>query len=171
MDTSASDATVRLVWDGLLGADRVHRYYGYLSQHLEQKLSRLTLVATLSASAAFAAFLVKLPDPWDTRGPAILLLVTAILNVWVWTQEYPRAISDCMDMHRQLSRLLVEWEELWADVYGADDSQIRTRWKDLKQRTDRVTEDAASRVPLIQSLVDKSQNEAYSYRDPSYASA
>ena len=170
MDSSASDATVRLVWEGLLGTDRVHRYYGYLSHHLEQKHSRLTLLAALSSFAAFAGFLVKLPAPWDTRGPAILLLITAVLNAWVWTQKYPRGISDSIDLHRQLSRLLVEWEDLWADVYRADESQIRARWIDLKQRTNRVTEDAASRVPLIQSLADKSQNEAYSYRDPSYAS-
>lgn len=165
----ASERTVELVWNDLVGTDRVHRYYGYLTQRLEKTTAWLMVIASFCSGGAFFAFLSGLKDPWD-NAVAVLTLVTAGLNVWLATKNYSKMVSQSADMHRQLSRLLSEWEELWADVYSLDDTTIRQRWRELERRTSAVTEQAASQVPLVESLARKSQQEAYSYRTLRYAS-
>ena len=67
--------------------------------------------------------------------PAALALVAAAVNGWVATKNCARMVSHSTDMHRQLARLLGEWEELWADVYTADEKSVRDRWRDLQRRT------------------------------------
>ena len=160
--------TVELVWNGLLGADRLHRYYGYLTERLKKINAWLIVIASFSSGGAFVVFLSDLSPPWNNSVGA-LILITAGLNVWLATKNYSGMVSHSLDMHRQLARLLREWEELWADVYTSDNASVRARWRDLQQKTLAVTEKAASQVPRIESLVKKSQEEAYSYRSLRYA--
>ena len=160
--------TVELVWNDLLGADRLHRYYGYLAERLGKINAWLIVIASSCSGGAFVVFLSDLNPPWNNSVGA-LILITAGLNVWLATKNYSRMMSHSADMHRQLARLLRDWEELWADVYTSDDASVRARWRDLRQKTLAVTEKAASQVPRIESLVKKSQEEAYSYRSLRYA--
>ena len=166
----SSETTVELVWNDLVGTDRLHRYYGYLTERLEKTSAWLMVIASFCSGGAFFAFLSGLKDPWH-NSVAVLTLVTAGLNVWLATKNYSRMVSHSADIHRQLSRLLSDWEELWADVYVLDDETIRGRWRELQRRTSAVTEQAASQVPLVESLAAKSQQEAYSYRTLRYASS
>ena len=164
----ASRETVELVWNELVGADRLHRYYGYLTLHLEKTSAWLLLMAVVCSGGAFFAIVSGLEHPWD-KSVAVLTLAAAGLNVWLATKNYARMVAHSSDMHRQLSRLLLEWEELWADVYVSDDETVRSRWRELQRRTSAVTAQAASQVPLVESLAEKSQQEAYSYRALRYA--
>ena len=166
----ASDQTVELVWNDLLGADRLHRYYGYLTQRLERINSMAMVIASFCAAGAFFVFLSGLGPPWSNL-IGFLTLITAALNVWLATRNYSRMVVRSADMQRQLARLLGEWEELWADVYVRDDGTIRERWRQLQRRTTAVTEQASSQVPLVVSLALKSEKEAYSYRSLRYASS
>ena len=100
--------TIELVWNDMVGADRLHRYYGYLTQRLEKTAAWLLLMASLCSGGACIAFLSGLGHPWD-KSVAVLTLVTAGLNIWLATRNYLRMAMCSADMHRQLSRLLPEW--------------------------------------------------------------
>ena len=166
----ASDQTVELVWNDLLGADRLHRYYGYLTQRLERINSMAMVTASFCSGGAFFVFLSGMGPPWSNL-IGFLMLVTVALNVWLAARNRSRMVAYSADMQRQLARLLGEWEELWADVYVRDDGTVRERWRELQRRTTAVTERASSRVPLVKSLAIKSEREAYSYRSLRYASS
>jgi hypothetical protein len=49
--------SVRQAWDGLLEADRLHRYYGYLAHKLEATNLRLSLATSILTSGAFLALM------------------------------------------------------------------------------------------------------------------
>ena len=56
-----TDDTVRMIWEGVLGADRMCRYYGYLADRLN-RLSDLLAIGTVSFSAgAVLTVLNQLP--------------------------------------------------------------------------------------------------------------
>jgi hypothetical protein len=44
--------TTRQVWDGMLDAERLSRYYGYLAQKLEKIDRRLAISAAIASSAS-----------------------------------------------------------------------------------------------------------------------
>lgn len=152
--------TVRLVWEGMVGTDRMHRYYGYVLQKLERRNMILRFLAALLSSIALVGFFVA--NEWQYLLP-VCSFVAAAVNLWLAERNYVNAAAHSLDIQRQLHRLMVEWKQLWADIDSQPESDIQTRWKSLADRTARVTEEASSKVPLIQSLAKRSQEEAYTY--------
>ncbi len=160
-----TEATVKLVWDGLVCTDRMSRYYGYLVHRLKTRIVWLNTIAAFSAFGAVWALLQDAP-----RGVTGGLAATvAFLNLWIAFREYHGGASRSVDLHRQLSRLLAEWEELWADVYKKDDDEIRARWRVLKEKQESIVERAPSDIPYNRSLVEKSECEVYAYRAEAHA--
>ena len=160
--------TVKLVWDGLLAAERLHRYYGYLTERLEQINSILLVLASAFSSGAAAVWLNSAQDS-DSWVLPTLIGLTALLNVALVVFNQSKAVYRCMTIHSQLARTLPEWENLWADVYSEEGDTIRDRWYDLQQKMSMITEGASSQFPLVSELADRSQREAYSYRQRKHA--
>ena len=152
--------TVRLVWEGMVGTDRMHRYYGYVLQSLERRNMILRFSAALLSFVALVSFFVA--NEWQYLLP-VCSFVAAAVNLWLAERNYVNAAAHSLDIQRQLHRLMVEWKQLWADIDSQPESDIQTRWKGLADKTARVTEEASSKVPLIQSLARRSEEEAYAY--------
>ena len=151
---------VKLVWEGMVGTDRMVRYYGYVLQNFERRNMVLRLLAAMFSSGALIAFFAS--NEWQYLLPACSF-VAAALNLWPAERNYVTAAAHSLDIQRQLHRLMVEWKELWADIDSQPESELQTRWRSLADRTARVTEEASSKVPLIESLARRSQEEAYTY--------
>ena len=54
-------SNTQLVWDGLLEADRLHRYYGYLADKFEKREKRLSWICAVSSSTAAASMVADYP--------------------------------------------------------------------------------------------------------------
>lgn len=160
--------TVKLVWDGLLSADRLYRYYGYLTELLEKVNTALLVLAAVLSSGATAVWLHSAQGSDNWMLPALIALA-AVLNVFLVVFNQSKAVYRCMTMHSQLGRLLPEWEGLWADVYVEDEKEVRIRWYDLNQKMSMITESAPSQFLLVESISDRSAKEAYSYRQNKHA--
>lgn len=152
--------TLRLVWEGMVGTDRMHRYYGYVLQRLQRRNMILRFSAALLSFVALVSFFVA--NEWQYLLP-VCSFVAAGVNLWFAERNYVNAAAHSLDIQRQLHRLMVEWKQLWADIDSRPESDIQTRWKGLADRTACVTEEASSKVPLIQSLARRSEEEAYTY--------
>ena len=155
-----TDQTVRLVWEGMIGVDRMHRYFDYLLQHLQTRETWLRFSAAILSSGALVGFFLS--NDWRYMLP-ICSFLAAALNLWIAERNHVKAASHSLDMQRQLHRLMVEWKKLWADVDSCTDADIRARHDELAVRTARVTEEASSKVPLVKALAERSENETYKY--------
>ena len=156
----ATKETARLVWDGMVGNDRMSRYYGYLVVRHKRSNRILRWLAAVLSSGSVVAFLFR-----EDLGflVSVAFIVAAGLNIWLAESKTTDSLAYCLDIHRQLSRLSVEWKDLWADVYQERDSVIRERWKDLAKQTATVISEAPSRASLIEKLATQSEEESYQY--------
>jgi len=156
----ASQETARLVWNDMVGNDRMRRYYGYLIARQKRSNRILRWIAAVLSSGAVVAFLFK--EDLGFWVP-VAFVAAAGLNIWLAETKTTDSIAYCLDIYRQLDRLSVEWSDLWADVYQERDSVVRERWKDLAERTSTAIAEAPSKVGLVEKLAARSQEESYKY--------
>ena len=160
--------TVNLVWDGLLEADRLHRYYGYLTERLE-KITLASIILATAFSSGAAVLWIHSTQPSDSVWLPILIGLSACLNLILFVFNQSKSASRSVTIHSRLATMLTEWEDLWADAYTADDDEVRSRWYDLQQRMSLITEGSPSQLPPFADLVERSTKEAYSYRQKLHA--
>lgn len=159
----ATPETLKLVWEGMVGNDRMRRYYSYLIKHYQAWNRRLRWIAAILASGPLIAFLYKEKfDNLDTS-VSIVFFAAAALNIWLAESRVPESIAHCLDIHRQLSRLDVEWRDLWASVYHDRDDVVRSKWKDLSNQTAAVVSEAPSKASYVKRLASLSEKESYEY--------
>lgn len=162
-----SDDTVRLIWEGVIGADRMCRYYGYLSARLT-RLGELVSIGTVSFSAgAVLAALNQLPD-WVSLAA---LAVSAVAGVAMIIGRFHEKAARSVDLYRQIARLSTDWEDLWSGVYEREEEELRAAWRRLSQQQRMVLERAPTDVPLWAGLALRSQREADEYWTQRHASA
>lgn len=162
-----TDETVRLIWEGVIGADRMCRYYGYLTVRLS-RLGELLAVGTVSFSlAAVLTVLNGLPE-WVSLAA---IAVAAITGVVMAVGRYPQKAARSGEVYRALGPLATEWEALWSTVYDRDDADLHSAWSDLSRRQRAVLERVPVELPVWNGLALRSECEADEYWTKRYASA
>lgn len=164
----ANKETALLVWNSMVGNDRMSRYYGYLAVHHRRSNRIWRWIAALLSSGAVIAFFFS--EDLDFLVP-LAFVVAAGLNIWLAESKTTDSLAYCLDIHRQLSRLSVEWKNLWADVYQERDAVIRERWKDLEKQTSTVISEAPAKASLDEKLAIRSEEESYKYWEEVHAQA
>ena len=156
----ATPETLKLVWDEMVGNDRMRRYYSYLIKHYQARNRCVRWIAAILASGPLIAILYG----WNLHTWVPLsFFAAAALNVWLAESRMPESIAHCLDIHRQLSRLDVEWRDLWASAYHDRDDVVRSKWKDLSNQTAAVVSEAPSKASHVKKLANLSEEESYKY--------
>lgn len=161
------DETVRLIWEGVIGVDRMSRYYGYLAHRLG-RLGDLLAIGTVGCSAGTVmAVSSRLPE-WMALVP---LAAAAIAGIALVVGRYQEKAARSVDLYRQLERLSIEWERLWNGVWDGDDADLREEWERLSGKQAAILERAPVELPLSKSLALRSEREADQYWTQRYAPA
>lgn len=161
------DETVRLIWEGVIGVDRICRYYGYLAQRLGRP-GDLLAVGTVGCSAwTVMAVSNRLPEWMALLAPAAATIAGIALVVGRYQNKGARSV----DLYCQLERLSIEWECLWNGVWDGDDADLREEWERLSGRQAAILERAPVELPLSKSLALRSEREADLYWTQRYAPA
>ena len=154
-----TDDTVRLIWEGAIGADRMCRYYGYLSERLT-RLGEMVAIGTVSFSGgAVLAVLNHLPDWISLAALAAAAVAGAALVIGRFQEKAARSV----DLYRQIARLSADWEDLWSGVYERDEAELREAWRRLSRQQQAILERAPAEVPLWEGLALRCQREADEY--------
>ena len=83
--------TVRLIWEGVIGADRMCRYYGHLTSHLS-RLGELLAIGTVSFSAAAVlTVLNRLPEWVSLVAVAVAAIAGVVMAVGRYSQKAARS--------------------------------------------------------------------------------
>ena len=140
--------TVRLIWEGVIGADRMCRYYGYLTDRLS-RLGELLTIGTVSFSlGAVLTILNRLPE-WVSL---VAISVAAVAGVVMAVGRYPQKAARSSEVYRALGHLATEWDELWWGVYEKDDTELRTEWGRLSRRQRAVLDRVPGELPVWDRL-------------------
>ena len=165
--TPATDETVRLIWEGVIGADRMCRYYGYLGNRL-RRVGDMVTIGTVGCSAGTVlAALNRLPEWMSLLALAIATVAAIALVVGRYQEKAARSV----DVYRQLERLSIEWESLWNGVSEREDAELRERWSSLSERQAGVLERVPVELPLSKGLARRSEREADRYWTERHAPA
>ena len=164
----ATPDTMKLVWDQMVGNDRMIRYYGYLVDRYKSRDMLFRWIAAILSSGPLVAFLLKGDRELEFWVP-LAFLAAAALNIWIAHSRIQESIAYCVDIHRQLSRLSVEWKDLWASADYEDDAAIKSRWRDLSNQTAAVVAEAPSRASFVKKIASRSQDESYEYWKSAHA--
>lgn len=162
-----TDDTVRMIWEGVLGADRLCRYYRYLADRLS-RLGDLLAIGTVSLSAgAVLTVLNQLPE-WVSL---VAIAAAAVAGVVMAVGRYPQKAARSGEVYRALGPLATEWEELWLSVYDRDETELRTACGRLSRQQRAVLERVPGELPVWKGLARRSEREADEYWTSRYASA
>ncbi len=114
-----SEAQVRRVWEGMLGAEIRAKYFAELSGSYLKRQHYATLFTLLFASADAAAFFAQLPHnlAW-IRGA--LAVVVAGLSIYLALAQNERKAIDSANLHGRFSRLQKGYEAIWEDTHDPD---------------------------------------------------
>lgn len=138
------------VWNGLLIADRLSRYYGRQAARLELLHRIFTVSIVICSTLAAATLLTQLPSLVQ----AALSLVVAAAVIWSSYSGYSRKAVIASDIRAQCEDLKVSWKELWSDVSSTDQEDILRRAADLERRQNRATTNA-DQYGLINERLNK----------------
>ena len=144
------------VWEGMVEADRLHRYYGRLAGKLARKDQWMTVAACLLA--VLTAILANSGHGW-TLFAAVATAVAAALPL---IYRLGDRITEAAYCGRRLSDLSVRWRELWNQVDSMPEEEVSARWRDLADAVNEVTA-LKERVPEDKKLLGATEEESYAY--------
>ncbi len=162
-----TDDTLRLVWEGVLDADRLARYYGYLTV----RLRRLGRGLGASVVGLHLAAALTMAGPFPAWVPAAAMAAGAAAVVAYTCGRFEELAARAVGLHAGMERLSVDWQLLWSDARARDDAELREAWRELSLRQKELLARTPLEVPLAQGLAERCQREACEYWTARHASA
>ena len=139
------------IWNGMVGAERLSRYYGYLATRFRRRHRILSVTVALCSFVAAVLLLVNVSD-WFSAG---LFLVVAGGTVWGSYADYSKKSAIAENMSKQFGGLAVSWRQLWFKWYLSD---VADRAEELERAGSQITE---SEIDIDESLNIRCDDEAY----------
>ena len=158
-ETQPTSDTVRLIWEGMVEANRLSRYYGYLAHRLKRLGEFLQVAAVVLGVLTLSSIFYRLPG-WIAFSAANFAALAFALSM---IRGYSAKAERIVEMFQQLGPLQTEWELLWNNVWSKNDFELLAAWKKLCERQGAIIDRAPVELPLSTSLARKSQNEAHEY--------
>ena len=159
------DPTLRnAVWQQLLDAERLMRYYGELAdRYRRRKMVPRILMAAASIGGAASIMIDAEWLPDEAYLPAFLLVVAAV--VWDFMHDYGDKAAILYSISVECGEYQTELQDLWRSVdaeHPPEESSIRARLKDIASGMDRVTARVGyASVGEDEALIDKTQAEGF----------
>lgn len=132
-----TDRTRNGVWQELLDAARLVRYYEALSDRYRRNHFVVRFLLLAAAASGVAALLDLLPPGFQLAAGGLV----ALLVVWDAVSDYARKAAILHAIGLECDALEDEWRELWADIEDRDidDAEVWRRNRRLARRLSEVT--------------------------------
>ena len=159
------DPTLRnAVWQQLLDAERLMRYYGELADRYRRRKMVPRILMAVSSIVGAASIMIDaewVPD--EAYLPAFLLVVAAV--VWDFMHDDGDKAAILYSISVECGEYETELHELWRLVdaeHPPEESFIRARLKDIESSMDRATARAGyAGVGEDKALIEKTQAEGF----------
>lgn len=134
----ASEQVRESVWDEMMDAERLSRYYGQLAKRYVRQSRAVLIVPALFATSAVAALLHTLPEQVLTVSNVVIVGISMVAIV---TQPSIKA-AGIIVVSNACDDLLVDWKRLWVDTEHIDDETAKQRLHELNLKTNAATNKA-----------------------------
>ena len=129
-----SELQRKSVWEGWLSAEIRANYFADLCYRYQSRQRAINWLLLLSSSGAFLSLVSDwLPPGYGWVRPT-LAAVTAGLSGWSLIGQNQKHSTDCSDVSFRWSRLAIDFQALWDEMYSPD-AVVR-----LRGLMDRMTE-------------------------------
>ena len=119
-----SDAQIKGVWEGMLGAEVRANYFADLAEKFNNLQRVVTWSILFTSSGALTTMLIQdLPPEWKLLQPALAILTTALSLYAAVRQNYKLAF-DAADLHLRWNKLAGAYERLWENVYADNAADV-----------------------------------------------
>ena len=134
---SVTEETRALVWNDLVDAARLGRYYQSLAKGYRRKQNIIHGALLLSATAGFATLFEFMPD-WAQPLSAVFV---AVFVVWEAVAKYPGKVAMLESVASQCGSLETEGHDLWASAseYRIKEDRAMESHRYLSRRLDEIT--------------------------------
>ncbi len=114
-----TDPQIKRVWEGMLSAEVRANYFADLSQRYYRNQRYATWASLVFSSGAAVSVLATVPNNY-TWVRAALALCAAVLSGYSVVMQNQKYAVDSADLHARWSRLAMEYEKIWENVYSDD---------------------------------------------------
>lgn len=158
-----SDTTRNLVWQDMLDAARLVRYYEKMSSRYSHYDRIIRSALFLSATGIMATVLDVLPQFVKAWGDGVLSGVIVVVLMLDFLADFRGKTELLSVVSTECSELVREWDRLWNDLasWEANDNDIRARNGELDRRITMATARTEGRVPVNEKLNLKCANQTY----------
>ena len=134
---SVTEETRALIWNDLVDAARLGRYYQSMAKGYRRKQYFIHGALLLSATAGFATLFEFVPD-WAQPLSAVLI---AVFVVWEAVAKYPGKVATLESVASECGSLETEGHDLWASAseYRIKQDRAMESHRYLSRRLDEVT--------------------------------
>lgn len=139
------------IWDGIVDAERMVRYFQRLSDKLRLWQQILTIVLVTAASGAVASLLAE----FDASIAAFVMVGVAGGSTWLYFADYSGKAAAARMFHFQYKALASEWRRLWYSVDVVDQSDVQA----LKAQENALS--SMFQIPIDRKLNEKCSGEVY----------
>ena len=146
-----TDSTRNAVWQEMLDAARLVRYYDSMASRQHRLYRGVRLVLLASATAGIAAGMNALPESFRVVSGAII----GILVAWDFLADHANKAAVLGSIRRECNEAEVELAALGGEIQtdSVDDSDARRMHSDLARRMTRATDRAGSaHIPTDERL-------------------
>ena len=132
-----TEQTRNYVWQELLDAARLVRYYEALSDRHRRNHSRVRFLLLAAATGSIAALLDLIPEITQLFTSAGVALLVA----WDFVSDYAKKAAVLHMISLECSALEIEFQGLWLETDNpkTSDNEIRSKGKQLERRMLEVT--------------------------------
>lgn len=144
------------VWEGMVDADRLRRYYGQLAGKLARRERRMTVATCLLALVTSGLAINSHPYT------LALAILTAVASALPLIYRLGSQITEAAYCGKRLDDLSVDWRELWQQVDDLPRQEAIAQWRMLERTLNEITA-LKDQVPEDRALSQAAQEEAYAY--------
>ena len=158
-DSQPANATVLLIREGMIHAEQLSRYYGYLA-HRFRRLGELVGLAVVGFSLAGLFTILSTLPRWV---PLLLIASTIIAVIVKAVGRYENKEVYSGDLYRQMQQLTSDWSDLYADVGHRKDEELREAWRGLSRHQRSALLYSPGELPRSDRLMRRCRQEAVEY--------
>ncbi|HSU52973.1 MAG TPA: hypothetical protein VLT36_02805 [Candidatus Dormibacteraeota bacterium] len=116
---SLSEAQIKRVWEGMLGAETRANYFADLVWRYNTEQKVLTWATLFSSSGALVTILATLPA--EHQGVRLFFIGSAAaLSLYSVVRQNPKNAVDATKLHSRWLKIANAYTEIWENVYSSD---------------------------------------------------
>lgn len=154
------------VWQGMLNAARLSRYYNSMADRYQRRYQIVQAVLFIAATGGFVAVLAAFPSAVGLVANLLVAVVAAVS----FTTDYGKTSYGLRSISRECLSLELDWNTLWQEQSGMADAEVIQRNRELNDRLDTITDQSGLLgVTDDDKLNERCQTDAYEVMEQHYA--